>query len=121
MEKMKPTGGPGQSATGKERMARVNGADVWAWPRAQRLTGRVGLSARTSGRAEESGSGWAAGTGLGRGERCWAGGLGRVLGKGGKRVGLVFGVGLDLVFLFLWFSFPFFFKLTQTNLNSNQV
>ena len=45
----------------------------------------------------------------------WAGGLGRVLGKGGERV------GLDLVFLFLWFSFPFFFKLTQTNLNSNQV
>ena len=48
----------------------------------------------------------------------WAGGLGRVLGKGGEQVGLVFGVGLDLVFLFLWFSFPFFFKLTQTNLNS---
>ena len=61
--KMKPTGGPGQSATGKERMARVNGADVWAWPRAQRLTGRAGLSARTSGRAEESGSDWLAGPG----------------------------------------------------------
>ena len=88
VEKMKPTGGPGQSATGKERMARVNGADVWAWPRAQRLTGRAGLSARTSGRAEESGSDWLAGPGWSvRDARAGADAVGGSRSSAGKRCG----------------------------------
>ena len=140
VEKMKPTGGPGQSATGKERMARVNGADVWAWARAKvaalcccgcqvgiaghgrrraRLrwlasgaggSGRGGASARCG--RERTGPAW--------GGASWSAALdlrweGKEEEKARKRAGPLRIAGLDFFFPFSFF----FFKQTQTTLKPN--
>ena len=100
----RPRGGPGRELGRGNGRARWASRD-WAAGRESGVAGRrAGWLRRWLGpgpdwaereKEKREWAGWAAGAGLGRGERCWAGGLGRVLGKGGERV------VLDLVFLFL--------------------
>ena len=85
------TGGPGLAAraTGRGRRCWAERAEGESWAA---VLGPVRERVGRAGRGKE---------GVGRLALDRAGGLGRVLGKGGEQVGLVFGVGLDLVFLFL--------------------